>query len=75
MILLIMKRLTAENPPKNTEIIPGAVGGKVPEIKPVKQLSFVPTKVVKVFYKAEYSEIQEALRDIDTSNRQVLDQR
>lgn len=35
-------RLTKENPPTNAEIeTPGAVGRKVPEIRPVKQLSFV----------------------------------
>ncbi len=65
----------------NAEIKPpGAVGGKVPEIKPVKQLSFVPTQSVKAKnYNSEYSdvidtddEILETQQDIDASNREAI---
>ncbi len=49
-------RLTMENPPLNAEIEPpGAVGGMVQEIKPVKQLSFIPTQGDKATdYNSEY---------------------
>ncbi len=73
------RKSTAENPPKNVEVIAGAVGGKLPVIKPIKWLSFKPTKVVKSFDNAEYSdkiytddEIQATLCDIDASNDEVL---
>ncbi len=75
------RMLTTENPPKNTQIESlGAAGSKLPEIRPVKQLSFVPMKSVKaVDNNAEYSdvihtddEIREAFRNIDTSYQEVL---
>ncbi len=72
------QRLTTENPPLNTEIeSPAVVGGNVPEIKPVKGQSFVPTQgfVKTANYNSDYSdvvdtddEINEAQRKIDASN-------
>ncbi len=43
---------TADNPPTNA----GIINGEAPEIKPVKQFSFKPTKEVKTIDDAEYSD-------------------
>ncbi len=63
-------RLPAENSPKNTKIVGGVVGGKVPEIKPVKRLSFIPAKVVKADDKAEYSDKVDTDNEIQEANVQ-----
>ncbi len=54
------RRYTIEDPPQNAEIAPPrVVGGNVPEIKPVKKLSFVQTKrfIKTVNYNSDYSDV------------------
>ncbi len=68
------RKYTAENPPRNSDVIEGARGGQVPEIKPIKKLNF--RKPDKQQDKAVYSdkidmddEIKSTLRDVEKTAR------
>ncbi len=65
----LSRKGTAENPPSHADFITGAVGGNVPEIIPVKLLSFI--HMSKHTCDVDYSDRIDTVDEIESSHLEI----